>query len=98
MNSDNKFGTSCNCPAIMNYSRDLTNWTSSRNYNINLMKKLNINNFSDYREVLQNNTNILINNTKNDFDKNYKCVNNNNHVFYLDSTNYNNSFDKINNI
>jgi hypothetical protein len=98
MNSDNKFGTSCNCPAIMNYSRDLTNWSSSRTYNINLMKKLKINNFSDYREVLQNNTNILIKNTRDDFDKNYKCANNNNQLFYLDSTNYNNSFDKINNI
>jgi len=98
MNSDNKFGISCNCHAIMTDSRFLTNWSSSKNHNIELMKKLNTNDFSEYRAYLQNNTDNIIKNTLENYEKTSKCISNNDNKFYIDSSNYNKSFDIANNI
>jgi hypothetical protein len=82
----------------MNDSRFLTNWSSSKTYNLELMKKSNSNNFSEYRAYLQNNTDEIINNTIDTYEKTYRCVSNNNNKFYLDSSNYNKSFDTANNV
>ena len=96
MNSNNKYGTCCGCPAIANKSREFTNWTSARIYNTEMMKKLGKTNSNDYRESLQNNSEIIIKNTFNDFETNYKCKNNGSNVFYIDSSKFNDYYDNLN--
>ncbi len=98
MNCDNKFYKCCGCPGIDNVPREFTNWSSSKLYNLETMKKAKITNANDYRALLQSNAEIIMKNTVNDFDTNYKCKNNGNDVFYLDSSNYNSYYDKINNV
>lgn len=98
MNCDNKFSTCCGCPAITNNTREFTNWTNSKLYDLETMKKAKITNANDYRASLQSNAESIMKNTVNDFDSNFKCKNNGNNVFYLDSSNYNSYYDKINEI
>ncbi len=98
MNCDNRYSTCCGCPAITNKTREFTNWTSSKLYNLETMKKAKITNANDYRASLQSNTESILKNTVNDFDNNFKCKNNGNNVFYLDSTNYTSFYDKINQV
>lgn len=96
MNSDNKFGQCCGCPALMNNSRDLTLWASSRTYNNNMMKKMGTANSNDYRNALQSNAETILKNTLNDYDSNHRCKNSSNNLFYIDSTNFNNLYDSLN--
>ena len=96
MNSDNKFGQCCGCPALMNKSRDLTLWSSSRNYNNVMMKKMGTTNSNDYRTALQSNAESMIKKTFDDYDSNNKCKNSANNVFYIDSSNFNNLYDNLN--
>ncbi len=98
MNCDNRYSTCCGCPAIVNTPREFTNWSSSKLYNLETMKKAKITNANDYRASLQANAESIMKNTVNDFDTNYKCKNNGNNVFYLDSTSYNSYYDKINQV
>jgi hypothetical protein len=98
MNCDNKFSKCCGCPGIGNMPREFTNWSSSKLYNLETMKKAKITNSNDYRALLQANAESIMKNTVSDFDTNYKCKNSGNDVFYLDSSNYNSYYDKINNI
>jgi len=98
MNCDNRFSTCCGCPAISNTPREFTNWTSSKLYNLETMKKAKITNSNDYRASLQSNSESIMKNTVNDFDTNFKCKNNGNNLFYLESSNYNSYYDKINQI
>jgi len=95
MNSDNKFGTCCSCPALISDSRNLTSWKSSRTYNAELMQKLTLTNSTDFRFNLQNNAEQYIKNSFDDYNNNFKCKGS---QFYLDSTNYHNEFNKLNNI
>ena len=96
MNSDNKFGQCCGCPALMNQSRDLTLWSSSRNYNNNMMKKMGTTNSNDFRAALQNNAESMIKKTFDEYDSNNKCRNSFNNIFYIDSSNFNNLYDGLN--
>jgi hypothetical protein len=96
MNCDNKFGICCKCPAISNIPRELTIWKSSRVYNYEMMKKNRINNANDYRALLQSNAVNIIENTYNDFENNFKCVNNDPNVFYIDSSKFNQYYDNLN--
>lgn len=98
MNCDNRYSTCCGCPAITNTPREFTNWSSSKLYNLETMKKAKITNANDYRASLQANSESIMKNTVNDFDTNFKCKNNGNNVFYLDSTSYNSYYDKINQV
>ena len=96
MNSDNKFGQCCGCPALMNQSRDLTLWTSSRIYNNNMMKKMGTANSNDFRTALQTNTESILKKTLDDYDSNNRCKNSANNLFYIDSSNFNNLYDGLN--
>ena len=96
MNSDNKFGQCCGCPALMNQSRDLTLWSSSRNYNNAMMKKMGKTNSNDFRTALQNNAESMIKKTFDEFDSSNKCKNSSNNIFYIDSSNFNNLYDNLN--
>jgi hypothetical protein len=98
MNCDNRYSTCCGCPAITGNPREFTNWTSSKLYNLETMKKAKITNANDYRASLQANAESIMKNTVNDFDTNFKCKNNGNNVFYLDSSNYNSYYNKINEV
>jgi hypothetical protein len=98
MNSDNKFGICCSCPAIMNNPRELTLWSSSHIYDSQMMNKNGIKNSHDYRSSLQSNGENIIRNTINDFNSNYKCRNTDQNKFYLDSSNYNQYYDNLNKI
>jgi hypothetical protein len=96
MNLDNKNGICCKCPGIMNYSRDFTQWQSSSIYEINLMKKLQIDNPTEYRNKLQLNGELIMKNTFDDYNKRHRCQNGDN--LYLDLSNFHNFFNKNNNI
>lgn len=98
MNCDNKYSVCCGCPGITNNPRELTDWSSSKLYNLGMMKKINITNAHDYRASLQANAETIMKNTVNDFNLNYKCKSNGSNVFYLDSSNYNSYYDNVNTI
>jgi hypothetical protein len=88
MNCDNKFGTCCGCPAIINKPREFTQWSNSKLYNINFMKAKGLNNSYDYKDALQNNAVNMINAGIDNFETKYKCKNNKeNNIFYSVSTN-----------
>ena len=78
---------------ITNKTRELTVWSNSHIYDIDMMKKLGLSNCHDYRASLQSNGENIIKNTLNDFDKNYKCVNTQSNIFYIDSSKYNQYYD-----
>ncbi len=96
MNLDNKNGTCCNCPGLMDYSRDITQWKSARVHEIELMNKLNINNCIDYKNILQNNGEMIIKNTIDDYNRKYRCQRGDN--LYLDASNFHDYFDNKDNI
>ena len=51
MNSNNKFGKCCNCPAFMDDSRLFTNWETSKTYNYKLGLKLNADTNTKYKKI-----------------------------------------------
>lgn len=96
MDSNNKYGICCGCPAISNKPREFTNWRCAKIYNNEMMKKIGKTNSNDYRESLQYNGQSIIKNTFNDFENNYKCKNNKSNVFYIDSSKINEYYDNLN--
>jgi hypothetical protein len=87
MNSNNKFGKCCNCPAFMSDSRLFTNWETSKTYNYKLGVKLNTDTHSKYKKMLLSNPEYVTN----DFYKeSIKC--NKNDDFNEDSTLYHKKF------
>ena len=95
MNSNNKYGNCCGCPALNN-AREFTNYKSSSVHNSELMQKMSKTNSNDYRESLQNNAELIIKNTYDSFETNYKCKNNGSNVFYLDSSNFHGLYENLN--
>lgn len=91
MDLNNKFGQCCKCPGLMNYNRDLTQWESSKIYEIELMNRLKLNNIVDYKINLQDNTEKILNNTITEYNNNYRCQHGNN--IYLDSSDFHKKFD-----
>jgi hypothetical protein len=91
MNSNNKFGKCCNCPAFMNDSRLFTNWETSKTYNYKLGLKLNTDTNTQFKKMIISNPDYIIN----DFYKETnKCEDNDD--FYKDSSLYHKEFtDKI---
>lgn len=96
MNFDNKYSSCCGCPAVTDITREFTVYSSSRLYNFETMKKTKTTNAHDYRASLQLNGDKIIKNTNADFDKNFKCKNNGQNIFYLDSSKYNAYYENIN--
>jgi len=94
-NLNNKFGKCCNCPALSSGDQYFTNYVSSRLYNNELQKKLNINNSHAYRLSLQSNASKYMSeeNIKISSDK---CKSDNKNNFYIDSSKYDFSSKLIN--
>lgn len=55
MNSDNRFGICCNCPARMSDGRIFTNWLSDERLNYYIQSANDIYDSTDYRLFLQQN-------------------------------------------
>jgi hypothetical protein len=73
MNSDNKFGECCNCPAKMNDGRLHTNYMLNSKL-VSYIKEVNgIKNDTDFRRFLQNNGNTIRKNENDFIEKNKKC-------------------------
>lgn len=85
MNSNNKFGKCCNCPAIMSDSRLFTNWETSKTYNYKLALKLKTDTNTKYKQALVSNPQFI----SNEFLIN-KC--NENDEFYQDTSLYHKNF------
>lgn len=87
MNSNNKFGQCCDCPAIMSDSRLFTNWETSKTFNYKLAHKLNVDTNTKYKKLLVSNPEYVTN----DFYKDsIKCKNDK--KFTKDSTLYHQQF------
>ncbi len=87
---NNKFGH-CGCPALMSdKGRLFTNYTSSRLFNDVNSKNMNALDSHSYREKLQNNPNLRLN----EFSKvnSFKCKSDSKNSFYTDSSKF--TFDK----
>ncbi len=73
MNSDNKFGECCNCPAQMNDGRQFTNYMLNSKL-VSYIKEVNgIKNDTELRHFLQNNGNTIRKNESTFLEKNKKC-------------------------
>ena len=87
MNSNNKFGQCCDCPAIMSDSRLFTNWETSKTYNYKLAVKLNADTNTKYKKLLLSNPEYVTN----DFNKNNITCNYDD-KFNKDSSSYHKQF------
>jgi hypothetical protein len=87
-NLNNKFGECCNCPALSTGKQYFTNYVSSRLYDDNLRKKLNINNSNTYRSFLQLNGTTLMSTDTSKSSAN-RCKSNATNKFYIDSSKFN---------
>ena len=83
MNLDNKFGTCCKCPALMQDGRNFASYIPRRDYNATLMKEFKVSNSNEYRSFLQENGKSIINSVHKNLEDNYKCVSNDKHKFFL---------------
>jgi hypothetical protein len=73
MNSDNRFGVCCKCPARMSDGRIFTNWLPRKRLNEFLRLGNNLESAHDYRHFLQNNANQLIGSEIKYLEDNKKC-------------------------
>jgi hypothetical protein len=87
MNSNNKFGKCCNCPAFMSDSRLFTNWHTSKTYNYNLGEKLKTDTNTKYKKMLMANPEYITNDF---YTEANKCKNND--EFYKDTSLYHKVF------
>ena len=73
MNSDNKFGKCCNCPALMSDGRFMTNYLSTQKIVTNLKEMNNITDENEFRLYLQKNAVNIIKSQKEYNLKNNNC-------------------------
>lgn len=73
MESNNKFGKCCKCPAFMDDSRLFTNYLSNSKLNTYISKINNISDSDQYRIFLQKNASKIMENEKNFIIDNKKC-------------------------
>jgi len=73
MNSDNKFGECCKCPAKMNDSRIFTNYLLSSKLESYVKQVNGITDDNEYRVFLQKNASTIINNERTFLSINKKC-------------------------
>jgi len=72
MNSDNKFGKCCKCPARMSDSRIYTNYSLNSNLVSHIKKVNKLKNDTEFRHFLQKNSNTMMKNER-VFLKKKKC-------------------------
>lgn len=82
MELNNKYGTCCKCPAIMDDSRLFTSYMPHKDYNNKLMAKFNVTNNNDYKTYLQTNGTSIKTDILNKLESGAKCTNNGNNKFY----------------
>ena len=92
MELNNKFGSCCNCPAIMEDGRLITTYMPHKTYNYKIMNELGLKNSNEYREFLQDKAENIITNLHSTFIKN--SCDRSDKRFYLDGSNINNLFDE----
>ena len=90
MDQNNKFGVCCKCPAL-NDGRFLTNYVPRRDYNYTVMNQVNASNSNEYRAILQEQGENLLNVIEKTLNDNFVCKNTDNNIFYKD-INYNKFF------
>jgi hypothetical protein len=73
MNSDNKFGESSNCPALMNDSRLFTNYLLNSKLNSYVKKVNGITDENTYRLFLQKNGSKIMDNERAFMSTNKRC-------------------------
>lgn len=73
MNSDNRFGVCCKCPARMADGRIFTNWLPRKRLNEFLRLGNNLDSAHDYRHFLQEKATLLIENDTKYLESNKKC-------------------------
>ena len=73
MNSDNKFGECCKCPALMDDSRLFTNYLLNSKLNSYVKKVNGISDDNMYRLFLQKNGSKILNNERRFMSVNKKC-------------------------
>lgn len=73
MNSDNKFGECCNCPAKMSDARLFTNYMSTSQITAHIKETNNIKDEHEYRLFLQKNGNTIMANERDFLRKNKMC-------------------------
>lgn len=73
MESNNKFGKCCKCPALMDDSRLFTNYLPNSKLNTYVSKINNITNNDQYRIFLQKNASKIMENEKKFIEDNKKC-------------------------
>jgi len=94
MNLNNKFGECCKCPALMEDGRYLSSYIPHKTYNEILMFNLGVKDTHQYRNVLQKNGELLINNIQKETQTNYVCLNHENKLFYERIDDINGVFDR----
>ncbi len=73
MNSDNKFGECCKCPALMDDSRLFTNYLLNSKLNSYVKKVNGITDDNMYRLFLQKNGSKIMNNERTFMSTNKRC-------------------------
>jgi len=73
MNSDNRYGKCCNCPARMSYGGYFTIYTPSQTYNELLKKEYGIVDEHKYRLFLQTNGTKVMSDDLIYSENNYSC-------------------------
>lgn len=61
------------CPALMNNNRNFTSFILNSELNQNLYKELKCKNEHDYRKLLQDNTDNIIEKYKNEYSNIFSC-------------------------
>ena len=74
MDSDNRFGKCCKCPARMSDGRIFTNWTPRKRLNEFLRTQNKIESAHEYRKFLQDNANSIIKKDSAYLEQTNKCV------------------------
>jgi hypothetical protein len=81
MELNNKFGSCCNCPALMSDGRLFTSYISRKDYNQQLMKELNVTNSIEYKDALQSQASFLMEKSFNEAKNNFVCKSNDKNTF-----------------
>lgn len=87
---DNKFGTCCGCPAIMNDSRNFTVWQPHHSYYLKLKEASKAENELMLRKTIIEQPDIVVN-LNNELTNNLTC---NKENLNIDSSDYHNMFNE----
>jgi len=82
MNLNNKFGECCKCPVKIADGRLYSTYVPRRDYNATIMKELKVTNSNEYRTILQDQGQVILDAVQQNLDTNYKCTDNGTNLFY----------------